>query len=118
MLTNIKIKLKYKTYKKNINNFLQFSNKLNFLFFVLPNKSKYYTVVKSPKCFKIGKMIIKYSYRQFFFTFIKKIKKFQSYQFLIFLNIIKKTYLIYQAANIKITTITSYTKIKYTFHSF
>jgi len=111
------IKLNYITYykinkKQKLNNIFYYIyilkkyNKLIFNYFNLPVKKKYFVLVKSPKCYKIGKMLINYKYFNFFLK-INLNKNLINYKkILIYFYFLKKKYNIYQTIflkNIKLT---------------
>ena len=115
------ITLKYLTYYKNLKNFNylfpKFKNS-NILFLTLPTRNKYFTIMKSPKCYKNSKLIVKYSYKLFFYRILKKIKYINFYNIMAYLNLIKKYYLLQQINSIKIFEIKIKIGIFYTFNSF
>lgn len=94
-------------YKFNIKNIFFYNLNLlkikkNILFFFLPLKKKYFTLLKSPKCHKIAKLNINYSFFNFFFNlyFLKKLINLKN--LLIYFFYIKNKYKIYQTPLIKI----------------
>ena len=72
---HILIYLKYTTYyksnsqAKSLFKLLPTSKSNRSINFIssLPLKNKYFTLMKSPKCYKISKLLLKYSYKNFFF---------------------------------------------------
>lgn len=111
------IKLNYITYykinkKQKIYNIFYYMyiykkyNKLLYNYFKLPSKKKYFTLIKSPKCFKIGKFLINYKYFNFFLLLNLKKNILYLNKLLLYFYYLKKKYNIYQTVflkNIKIT---------------
>jgi hypothetical protein len=58
-------KINQKQQIKSIYNYIyifQKYNKLIFKYLKLPKKKKYFSLIKSPKCYKFGKLLINYYY--------------------------------------------------------
>lgn len=101
-------------------------NKMIFTCFNLPAKKKYFCLIKSPKCYKTGKLLIKYKYFKFFFLLILKKKILKLNNCLSYFLYIKKKYIVYQTIFSKNTKLTVNLHIEYnlkifydsTFHIF
>jgi hypothetical protein len=125
MRYNLNTKLNYITYynkyENNLLPLIYFLNKYKNVCYLnnnLPKKNKYFTLLKSPKCYKTGKLLLKYSYYKFFLLLNKKIKSIKLKNCLNYFNKFKQIQLKYQSSLIKINKITLLIYINYTLSSF
>jgi hypothetical protein len=122
---SLNVKLSYITYynkyENNLLSLIYFLNKYKNVYYLnnnLPKKNKYFTLLKSPKCYKTGKLLLKYSYYRFFLLLSKKIKSIKLKNCLNYFNKFKQIQLKYQSSLIKINKITLLIYIDYTLSSF